>query len=263
MIANTRRLFCKLLPILQVDTICDVGSMDGSDALRFQAAAPSAAVYAFEAHPRNLAAMRATRSLSASNIQTVEMAVTNFDGEAEFFAVEASLYPGDDWRGMSSLHRRAAAPDALAVTRVKTSRLDSFLKGLSENPARLALWIDAEGMGYEVIEGAEGVIANVQFLHVEVETAPCIAPTQKLYADIKTLLCARGFELLACDRHSDKPQFNALFIRRPSSARVRFAIRLNAAVECLRAATADAVYRTCPACLRRIQASRRARSAQS
>ena len=258
MIVNTRRLFCKLLPVLKVDTVCDVGSMDGTDALRFRAVAPLATIYAFEAHPRNLAAMRASQSLGAMNIQTVEMAVTNFDGEAEFFAVEAGLFPGEDWRGMSSLHRRTAPVDSLADTRVRAGRLDSFLTAIPGSSARLALWIDAEGKGYEVIEGADGLIANVQLLHVEVEAAPCIAPTQKLYADIRTLLHSRGFEELASDRRRGRPQFNVLFIRPPSSTRARYAIRLHAVVERLRCATATALYKLCPACVRRLQASRKA-----
>jgi FkbM family methyltransferase len=259
MIVNTRRLFCKLLPTMRIDTVCDVGSMDGTDALRFRAAAPSATVYAFEALPRNVSAMRASRSMSASNIQTVEVAVTNFDGEAEFFAVEAGLFPGEDWRGMSSLHRRAAPQATLAATRVKACRLDSFLKALPKNSARVALWIDAEGKGYEVIEGADGLIANVQLVHVEVETAPCIAPTQKLYADIRTLLHSRGFEELAGDRRRGKPQFNVLFIRPPSSARARYAVISHTVIERLRSATANILYKICPACMRRIQASRNSR----
>lgn len=29
MIVNTRRLFCRLLRVLGVETVCDIGSMDG------------------------------------------------------------------------------------------------------------------------------------------------------------------------------------------------------------------------------------------
>ena len=36
LILDTRRLFCRLLRTLEIETVCDVGSMDGSDALRFR-----------------------------------------------------------------------------------------------------------------------------------------------------------------------------------------------------------------------------------
>lgn len=242
MIADTGRLFLKLLPIVQVDILCDVGSMDGAEALKFRERAPAATIYAFEALPRNLAAMRSKPALRDAGIETVPMAVTNFDGEAEFFAVEAGAFPGEQWRGMSSLHRRAAlAPDATA-TRVATCRLDTFLAGAADS-ARLALWIDVEGKGYEVIEGAAGVLERVQAVHVEVESTPCIAATQKLYADIAAMLRSAGFEELARDRRADRPQFNVLYVRPSASPRVRFAMRWQLVVAGMRAALAAAARR--------------------
>jgi len=43
---NTVRLFDRLLPLLDADLICDVGSMDGTEALRFAHAVPRASVFA-------------------------------------------------------------------------------------------------------------------------------------------------------------------------------------------------------------------------
>jgi FkbM family methyltransferase len=250
MILNTRRLFCKLLPLLRVDTICDVGSLDGRDALRFRAAVPDATIYAFEAHPQNLAAMHKNRFLLAGCIETVGLAVTNFDGEADFFAVAPGAFPGDDWRGMSSLHRRTISPARLRIARVDTCRLDSFLRSRTPESARLALWIDAEGRGYEVIEGAEGFLPNVQLLHVEVETNACIASGQSLFADIGGVLHEKGFTELARDRRLGAPQLNVLFIRMPPDRRLQFAIRALITAEAMRAAIAAVLYRLCPRCMR-------------
>lgn len=253
MIVNTRRLFCGLLPVLRIDTICDVGSKDGADALRFRAAVPGAAIYAFEAHPQNSAAMRADPMLRASAIETVELAVSDFDGEAEFFVVEAGTWPGEEWRGMSSLHRRAAQSQALAATRVKTCRLDSFLKQVPGSSARVALWIGAEGKGYEVLAGAEGLIDNVQLVHVEVELAPCITPEQKFYAEVEALLTSKGFQELACDRDAGEPQFNVVFARLPADIRMRHAMRWRTAKEAARRAIGNTLNRICPGCFRRIR----------
>jgi hypothetical protein len=38
MIVNTHRLFARLLPLLRISIVCDVGSMNGADAARFSAA---------------------------------------------------------------------------------------------------------------------------------------------------------------------------------------------------------------------------------
>jgi precorrin-6B methylase 2 len=48
---NTARLFERLLPLLDADLVCDVGSMDGAETLRFARAVPQASVFAFEANP--------------------------------------------------------------------------------------------------------------------------------------------------------------------------------------------------------------------
>ena len=58
-IVSTRRLFCRLLRTFDIATVCDVGSMDGADALRFRRALPNAAVLALEPNPRNFALMAA------------------------------------------------------------------------------------------------------------------------------------------------------------------------------------------------------------
>jgi hypothetical protein len=57
--------------------------------------------------------------------------------------------------GMSSLYRRSDPrfPSNSAV-QVRTTRLDTFLTHKCPAGARFALWIDAEGKAYEVIEGA-------------------------------------------------------------------------------------------------------------
>jgi hypothetical protein len=40
MIVNTQRLFVKLVSTMRICTVCDVGSMDGTDSLTFRDAVP-------------------------------------------------------------------------------------------------------------------------------------------------------------------------------------------------------------------------------
>ena len=256
MIVNTRRLFASLLGRLQINAVCDVGSMNGQDALAFSAAAPRSSVWAFEPNPVNFGLMAADRAMRERNIRIVPLAAADYDGEAEFFLVDADYSRGDPRRGMSSLYERTDEWAPAAVVRVRTARLDSFLADKCAADARLALWIDTEGKAYEVIEGLSGLAERVQLLHVEVETSPCIDAGQKLYPQVRALLAGLGFAQLATDQAPSHTQFNALFVRaqQPPAMRLELSARVLAAR--LRYLMVGVAMRLCPAYVRRYAALR-------
>jgi len=256
MIVNTKRLFSKLLTKLQIGVVCDVGSLNGADALAFRNAVPDASVYAFEPNTQNLRQMEANPVLQQRNIQVVPLAVTNYDGEADFFVVDADYSQLDYRRGMSSLYKRSEnwAPDA--VVSVKTTRLDSFLVDRCPPNVRFALWIDTEGKAHEVIEGMSGIAERVYLLHIEVETLPCIGSDQKLYAEVSRLLRQMGFAEVATDQARNQCQFNALFIRSDLSAVMQLRAYACLVEAVLRHLLVRVIRRLCPACLRRYQAMR-------
>lgn len=256
MIVNTRRLFVRLLARMQIGAVCDVGSMNGADALTFRDAVPDSTVYAFEANPDNFRSMEANRAFHERNIQLVPLAATDYDGEAEFFIVEANQSVDSRRRGMSSLYRRSDEWSPAAVVRVKTTRLDTFLAGKCPPGVRLALWIDAEGKAYEVIDGIEDFAEYVHLLHVEVETSPCIGSNQKLYWEVKALLTRLGFAELATDQARSDSQFNVLFVRSDLPAGMRFQTRAWLVHARLRYLIVMAVHRLCPTCVRRYHAMR-------
>ena len=105
MIVSTRRLFCRLLRTFDIATVCDVGSMDGDDALRFRRALPNAAVLALEPNPRNFALMAEDDRLKRAGIRILPVAASDRRSEAPLFVVDADYAPGRDLarRGMSSL----------------------------------------------------------------------------------------------------------------------------------------------------------------
>ncbi|HET9390670.1 MAG TPA: FkbM family methyltransferase [Steroidobacteraceae bacterium] len=245
MIVNTHRLFTRLLARLRIGLVCDVGSMDGADALCFSKAAPHARVLAFEPNPENLRLMQANPALSQRNIQLVPMAATDSDGEAEFFLVAADYARDDPRRGMSSLLRRADEWSPAATVRVRTTRLDRFLAeplgGLG-----IALWIDTEGKAYETIGGATGIAQHVRVLHVEVETVPCVATGQKLYPQVKALLERLGFRQLATDMPATHAQFNAVFTRVDLPADLRFQVGLQLLLARLRYVVGSLLARLSP-----------------
>jgi FkbM family methyltransferase len=225
-IVNTRRLFARLLSTMDIGAICDVGSMNGAEALAFSEAAPQSRVYAFEPNPSNLRLMQANRGLQRPNIQIVASAATDYDGEADFFLVAPDYSQGGSRRGMRSFYRRSGEWASASVVRVKTTRLDTFLADKCPGVARLALWIDTEGTAYELIEGASGVAEQVHLLHVEVETSPCIGTGQRLYSEVKSLLRRLGFAEVATDEPPSHVQFNALFVRIDLPAGMRLPVRV-------------------------------------
>jgi FkbM family methyltransferase len=252
MILHTPRLFASLLPALKVGTVCDVGSMDGADAVRFRAALPKARVLALEPNPRNFSRMQRDERLHAGHIEILPWAAGNYDGVGELHLVAADYARSDPRRGMSSLHRRHGEWAAHAQVPVRITRLDSLLQP-AQGP-RLALWIDTEGAAFEVIEGLSGVRAQLALVHVEVETEACIGAHQRLYPAVKELLERFGLKELATDLPREHLQFNALFIARRLSARERCLVSLLCGRERLRYLAARALGRLCPACRRRYRA---------
>ncbi|HEX6998502.1 MAG TPA: FkbM family methyltransferase [Gammaproteobacteria bacterium] len=230
MILDTRALFLRLLRTLEIATVCDVGSMDGADALRFRRALPRAAILALEPNPRNVALMQADDGLARHAIAILPFAAADRDGEAPLFVVDADYAPGRDRfrRGMSSLHRRDGTQVADVVA-VRTVRLDGLLRAQSLTSGPIALWIDTEGMAFEAVAGAAGILGATAMLHVEVETQRCISPEQKLLEDVERLLGEAGFRLLATDQPRDALQLNALFLRAESLAAKGPEIRRHAA----------------------------------
>jgi FkbM family methyltransferase len=268
LIVDTRRLFCRLLRTFEIDTVCDVGSMDGSDALRFRRVLPNAAIVALEPNPRNFALMQADERLHRRSIRILPLAASDRNSEAPFFVVdaeyEAPLFVLDARvakgnlarRGMSSLHRRADSTLIADVVQVRMTRLDDLLA--SSAGARIALWIDTEGMAYEAVSGASGVLPRTQMLHVEAETIPCIGAEQRLFPDVERFLIEAGFSLLATDQPISSMQLNALFVRAELLATRAAEIRWHVASERLRRRVKSAVRPLLPLRLRRYLAARHA-----
>jgi FkbM family methyltransferase len=251
-VLSTRRLFARLLRTFEITTVCDVGSMDGADALLFRRRLPHAKILALEPNPANYSLMRKDHRLREGDIRLLPFAASEHESEAPFFVVDAAAREGDPKRrGMSSLHRRSGPWEPADIVPVRTVRLDRLLAEEKLAEDAIALWIDAEGMAYEVICGADGVLANTRILHVEVETEPCIGVSQRLFADVLRCLERAGFMLLATDQPVQNTQFNALFIRRELMRSRAQSIRTWLTLAWLRRRTAQAVLRLVPMRMRR------------
>jgi FkbM family methyltransferase len=250
-ILGTSRLFAGLLRPLRVDVVCDVGSLNGADALRFRRELPAAEILAFEANPHNFRAMRASEALRRANITVLPCAAAGREGQAEFYVVPVTGPESLARRGMSSLYQRDEVDKRGVPVTVTTRRLDRVLGERALGERTVALWIDAEGAAFEVLQGARGIIDRVRLVHVEVETTPCIGARQKLYPEVARLLAEHGFEELARDAPRTHRQFNALFVRRDLPPGMRATVRRHAHRQWLRHRLIRAVLAACPAPIRR------------
>jgi FkbM family methyltransferase len=218
---SSRHVFHGLIAVLRPDVICDVGSCDGQQALRFKRQRPSARVIAFEASPANAQRIRNDPRLMRRGIRVEHLAVTDEVGEAVFYVLEQR----DDlpWAtGASSLSVRTdEATQGLSQSQVTvpTTTLSSYLSAV---PGRIALWIDVEGAADRVIAGMRDVANRVVAVHVEVEVGQVaqIWEHQTSADAAVAALAEEGFRLLGSD--SDWPgQRNLVFVRADQTAAER------------------------------------------
>ena len=192
---NTKLLFYQLLPVLRPATVLDVGSLDGTHAMRFRHLVPGARIVAFEANPRNVAALRDSGAFQSAGIELVPKAASNHDGHLTFFVEATSA--AEPWRhGISSTRQRTAASLGTVPTDVDAVRLDTFVTARDDLGAPIALWVDVEGASYEVLQGIEAIRTRVLVIHCEVETRPFWVG-QHLKADVEALLGGFGFTCVA------------------------------------------------------------------
>ena len=162
-----------------------------------------------------------------------------------------------------SLYKRAGSTRLSTVVEVPTVRLDELLVAVLLHAGPIALWIDTEGMAFEVIRGGAGVLGSTRMIHVEVETEPIIGASQKLFSDVERLLRDEGFVLLATDQRSDVLQFNALFIRAEIAREKRAQVARLAHYERLRRKVTRTIVRLMPARLQRALGAQTLRNALS
>ncbi|MCX5681352.1 MAG: FkbM family methyltransferase [Candidatus Omnitrophica bacterium] len=76
---------------------------------------------------------------------------------------------------------------------------------------KIALWIDVEGAGYEVLEGMSGIQKNVSLIHIEVETKT-FWKGQRLKPEVESLLDSMGFRFLG--RGMPEEQHDLVYINK-------------------------------------------------
>ena len=177
----------------------EVGCYEGSASKYLSKKMPNCFVTAYEANPINF--KHFSKDLKNYNINYVHNAISNFTGETTFHLLNSKKT-----NIKSSLSERTKAKKTVPVS-VNCNTLNELHYNNNHNHT-YSMWIDAEGHGYEVLEGASNLLENTTHILIEVEKEQWWVD-QKLYTDVINLLKSQNFTPIAYDR--EWSQYNILF----------------------------------------------------
>lgn len=209
-VLKTKYLFLNLLRMFRPNLILDVGSMDGSDSIRFRLMSPNSKIIAIEANPYHYSTMRSNPRLAAMNIVISHRLASTEVESGKFFITKGAVSGkcGGNM-GTSSLLRPINKEDVAEEIEVDTVRLDEVIADSIAPNDWAALWIDVEGAAYEVLSSVAGAKHQISLLHIEVELVEFWCG-QKLKNDVVKLANDMGLVLLA--RSKDDKQQDLVFI---------------------------------------------------
>jgi len=225
-VLKTKYLFLNLLKMFKPGLILDVGSMDGADSMRFRRMSPQSKIIAFEANPYNFSKMQSNPRLKEMNIEVRNRLVSSTAEKGKFYisrGAVAGMNSGN--MGTSSSMKPVNVSDVAEEIEVDTTRLDEVISSESSPVDKVAMWIDVEGAGYEVLSSVVGVKQQIVLLHIEVELAEFWVG-QKLKNDVVRLANELDLVLLAQsanDKQQDLVFLSATMLRERASA-VRWAL---------------------------------------
>jgi FkbM family methyltransferase len=197
---SPEELFNALLKSVQPSLVADIGSRDATESKRFKRLCPTAAVLAIEPHPALYEKMLADAEVKVLGVEPINFALSNQCGTMKFYINDSTALNG-------SLRK---TDETAAEVDVEVERLDAIMEG--REGKCVFLWIDAEGLAWEVLAGAEKTLDRVACIHLEYETK-ALFEKQRTLDDVEVLLARQGFRRWADSYCREVSQGNALFLR--------------------------------------------------
>ncbi len=217
-----RGTYEQLLLALKPDVFWELGANDAEFSRRLRAAMPRTTFHAFEANPYPYDKFRDL--VTSAGVNYHQMAVGPEDGNA-IFKVNRRLGDRDlpPEMGCNSILTKSGDRTYEEVT-VKMITLDNFSaqEGLAGKTS--AVWVDAEGFAFQVLQGMRETLKHSSFVFVEVEDRQ-LWEGQKTAGDVKRFLFEHGFIPILRD-FEFKQQYNVLFTQSAiyENAAVRLAL---------------------------------------
>lgn len=197
--------FLHLVKETKPDYFLEIGAFEASASVHISEFLPNTECIAFEANPYNFNHFREQFS-NISNLKYKNLAISNYDGYASFFVqLKRNKKKFKPVRKNNSLLKRNDSFFQYEEIIVSCNKLDSLYK---ENNC-FCLWIDAEGKGFEVLEGAKKILKKTKYILIEVEEKK-YWQNQKLDIDIIDYLKSFNFDIIYRDQEYES-QYNILF----------------------------------------------------
>lgn len=207
-IVSTKELdlrFYELLKEKNVDLFLEVGAFDAETSVKVKNTLPSCEVYAYEANVYNYEKFKDARS----NINYEHLALSNFVGETNFYVQLSNngrIMPKT--KKNNSLLKRTEKNVQYETVTVKVDTIDNLFQDDKRNTG---MWIDVEGVGYEVLLGANGLLENTSVIKIEVESFQ-FWKDQIMDNKIINLLSDKGFKIDCRDQEYTN-QYNLIFVK--------------------------------------------------
>lgn len=215
---NVDIVFWELLNFFQPNIVCDIGSLDGSASIKIREILPNANIFAFEANPENF--FDYGHQVLKKNIHFLHLALSNLTGQKKIYVPKtgtSASNAGVPQRGTASLLPKSNQRECITYD-VPVSTLDMFFAGFTGNVNSnyYVLWIDVEGLAWEVLQGGiQRVIPKTCLVKAQIEGRQHWK-NQKLDTDVRNLMSDLGFVEVANNMNSVKrqqsKQYDAIFI---------------------------------------------------
>ncbi len=193
-------LFNTLILIFKPCLLLDIGSRDASQSKKFRKILNDTEIIAIEPHPILFMKMKKDDFLYKNNIQILNFAISNFNGFLPF-------YVNDEQSLNGSLRKNK---NIISELKVPVRTVDRLLN--NKNFLSYAMWIDTEGLGFEVLKGAKKSLERTNLIHIEFETKELFSG-QKTKKQIFEFLKDQGFICLSINYSKKINQGNAVFFK--------------------------------------------------
>lgn len=183
---------------------CEIGARDASASLFISKKLPNCEIYCYEANPYVYKTFQPIIYKKNVNIRYINLAISDNRGFVPFYIQNNK--PQNC--GSNSLLQRSKNIN-YEIIKIECNKLDNII--YRDNHS-YALWIDAEGCGYEVLLGAENILKQTSIIYIEVESVK-FWKDQKLDEDIFQLLSSYQFFPIGFDSQYYDKQYNIIFAK--------------------------------------------------
>lgn len=199
--------FMRLAERMRPATLLELGAHRADASTAFRRRVGNRAI-AFEANPFTFASL--TKEAERAGVEVRNLGVGAVAGVADLhiplFGEAPSLTPGQ-----ASLRRRTEDIDYETV-RIEVTTLDAIAQDLNVDGG-VALWVDVEGMGLDVLSSGRGLLnrSECRFAMVEVETR-AFWDGQSSAEEVDQLMASADFVPVMCD--AEYPfQHNVIYVK--------------------------------------------------